>query len=263
MKFQLLAKKRIFLFLFIIGCSDSGYLREDISKISKSPSDAFYFSDIFLNASEINIEEQIQKLRDEYIWKSETDVFRNSFLCTYQHRDGGASNGGKVICEYLGNWYGQDIVARYYRTGGSGSFSDIVFCSIDSRKIKVHKIILLGDRAMDGLLSHPFFDGDGKIYFHMFLSNATLLEEAGVDEEAVFGDDGFTCAACYGIVGNCVYDIEKEEMKILSLNAFSDENKNQKIRTLISSRMNNGIAIFNEKETQEFLKKLRKSYALK
>jgi hypothetical protein len=161
--------------------------------------DAFYFSDVFLNAPEVDVEQQTQKLSNEYTWKSETDVFRNSFLCTdnplwkcvhsrllvadfstrkchnqyafsnkvictYQHRDSGASNGGKVICEYLGNWHGQDIVARYYRTGGSGSFSDIVFCSINGRKMKVHKTILLGDRAMNGLLRHPIFDGKGQIY---------------------------------------------------------------------------------------------------
>jgi hypothetical protein len=95
----------------------------------------------------------------------------------------------------------------------------------------------------------------------MFLSNAALLKEAGVDEKVDLSNDGFTCTACYGIVGKCTYDIEKEGMKILSMCAFSDENSNPKIRTLISSKMNNGIAIFNEEETREFLEKLRKSYA--
>jgi hypothetical protein len=50
------------------------------------------------------------------------------------------------------------------------------------------------------------------------------------------------------------------------MNAFSDENNNRttynnlKIWSLVSPRMNNGVAIFNEKETREFLEKLRKSY---
>jgi hypothetical protein len=129
--------------------------------------------------------------------------------------------------------------------------------------MKVHKTMLLGDRAMDGLLCHPIFDGKSQIYFHMFLSNATLLKEAGVDEKVVLGDDGFTCAAGYGIVGKCVYDIEREEMKILSMTVFCDENKNPKILSLIRKKMRNGTAIFNEKETQEFLEKLRKIYVAK
>jgi hypothetical protein len=257
--------KKLLCLLMIAGCSNVEYSHKNVSTLAQSPN-AFYFSDVFLDAPEVDIEQQIHKLSNEYTWKSETDVFRNSFSCTYQHRNGGASNGGKVTCEYLGNWRGQDIVARYYRTGGSGSFSDIVFCSINGGKMKVHKTILLGDRAMDGLLLHPIFDGNGQIYFHMFLSNATLLKEAGVDEKVVLGNDGFTCAACHGIVGKCAYDIGKEEMKILSMNAFSDENNNKttynnlKIWSLVSPRMNNGVAIFNEKETREFLEKLRKSY---
>jgi hypothetical protein len=198
-------------------------------------------------------------------WKSEPNVFENSFTCSYRHKDGGESDGGKIICEYLGNWRGQDIIARHYRTGGSGSFSDIVFCSRVGRKLRVHKIILPGDRAVDGLLLHPIFDGQGKIYFQTYLSNATLLKEAGLDEKIVSGDGGFTCCACYGIVGRCVYDIEKEKMKILSLTAFSDstENKNPKIRSLIQEKIHNGIAIFSEKETREFLERLGALYAPK
>jgi hypothetical protein len=94
----------------------------------------------------------------------------------------------------------------------------------------------------------------------MNLSNATLLKEVGLDEKTASGDDGFTCYACYGIVGRCVYDIEKEKMKILSMIAFSTDNKNPKIQSLIREKMHNGIAIFSEKETREFFEKLRKMY---
>jgi hypothetical protein len=255
--------KKLFWLLLIIGCSnDIEYQPKNVSALSKSL-DAFYFSDVFLDAPEINIEQQIQKLRGEYTWKSETDVFSNSCTCSYRHKEGGETNGGEVTCEYLGNWRGQDMVARHYRTGGSGSFSDIVFCSYDAGKLRVHKTILLGDRAVDGMLSHPIFNGKGKIYFYMYLSNATLLKEAGLDEKIVQSDDGFTCAACYGIVGKCVYDIMKERMKILAMTVFSDDNKNFKIRSLIQSKMNNGIAVFNEIETREFLRRLREMYMTK
>jgi hypothetical protein len=90
-----------------------------------------------------------------------------------------------------------------------------------------------------------------------------LLKEAGLDEKIVQSDDSFTCCACYGIVGKCVYDIVEERMKILAMTVFSDDNKNFKIRSLIQLKMNNGIAVFNEKETREFLKKLRKMYGTK
>jgi hypothetical protein len=163
------------------------------------------------------------------------------------------------------------MVARHYWTGGSGHFSDIVFYSVvdgkkHGKKLHVHRTILLGDRAVDGMLSHPIFDSKGKIYFYMHLSNATLLKAAGLDEKIFSGNDGFTCCACYEIVGKCVYDIEKEKMEILSMIAFSDENQNSnsipsqnsKIKSLLQSKMHSGSAIFNEKETKEFLKKLRK-----
>jgi hypothetical protein len=223
--------------------------------------DAFYFSDVFLDAPEVDVKQRIRKLSNDYTWKSEANVFENSFTCSYRSKSGGESDGGKITCEYLGNWRGHDIIARYYWTGGSGSFSDIVFCSMVDGKLRAHKIILPGDRAVDGLLLHPIFDGQVKIYFHMHLSNATLLKEAGLDEKTILGDDGFTCCACYGIVGKCVYDIEKEKMKILSMIAFSGDNKNAKIQSLIREKMHNGIAIFSEKETQKFLERLRKMYS--
>ncbi|MDR0631639.1 MAG: hypothetical protein LBF54_00055 [Holosporaceae bacterium] len=135
-----------------------------------------------------------------------------------------------------------------------------MFCSMVDGKLRAHKTILYGDKAVDGMLRHPMFDGEGKIYFHMNLSNATLLKEVGLDEKTASGDDGFTCYACYGIVGRCVYDIEKEKMKILSMIAFSTDNKNPKIQSLIREKMHNGIAIFSEKETREFFEKLRKMY---
>jgi CobQ-like glutamine amidotransferase family enzyme len=95
------------------------------------------------------------------------------------------------------------------------------------------------------------------------LSNATLLKESGLDEKTASGNDGFTCCACYEIVGKCVYDIEKEKMKILSMIAFSGDNKNAKIQSLIQEKMHDGIAIFSERETHEFLEKLRKMYETK
>ncbi|MDR1551801.1 MAG: hypothetical protein LBS14_03950 [Holosporaceae bacterium] len=253
--------KKFLWLLLIVGCSNVERPRENPSTLSQSL-DAFCFSDVFLDAPEVDIEQQIKKLRSEYTWKSETDVFRNSFTCSYQHKEGGETNGGKVGCEYLGNYRGQDIVARWYWPGGSGVFTDIVFYSVRNGKLRV-KITLVGDRAMDGRLSHPIFDGQGKIYFYMNLSNATLLSEAGLDEKIVQSDEGFTCAACYGIVGKCVYDIKEEKMKVLSITAFSNENRNSKIRSLIQPKMNNGIAIFNEEETLEFLQKLRKMYMKK
>jgi hypothetical protein len=120
--------------LLIAGCSNVKHEDQKVSTIAQSM-DAFYVSDVFLDAPEVNVEQQIQKLSNEYTWKSETDVFRNSFTCSYHHKSGGESDGGKIICEYLGNWRGQNIIARYYWTGGSGSFSDIMFCSLRDGKL--------------------------------------------------------------------------------------------------------------------------------
>ncbi|MDR3155884.1 MAG: hypothetical protein LBT90_02150 [Holosporaceae bacterium] len=251
----------IVLFSFA-GCSIVEHSQKNVPTIASSM-DAFYFTDVFLDASEVDIKQQTKKLGNEYSWKSERDIFNNSFTCSYHHKNGGESDGGEISCQYLGNWHGQDIVARHYRTGGSGSFSDILFCSMVSGKLRRYKIILPGDRADGGLLPHPMFDGKGKIYFHMYLSNATLLKESGLDEKIVSGDDGSTCCTCYGIVGKCVYNIEEGKMKILSMTSFSDKNKNSKITSLIKAKAHNGIAIFSEKETQEFLKKLRELYASK
>jgi hypothetical protein len=253
--------KKLLCLLLVAGCSNLEYSHKNVSTVVQSM-EAFYFSDVFLDAPEVDVERQIQKLSNEYTWKSEHNIFENSFACEYHHKKEEKLNRGEIGCEYLGNWHGQDIIARHYRTGGSGSFSDIVFCSMVDGKLRLHKTILFGDRAVDGLLPHPIFDGNVKIYFHMYLSNATLLKEAGLDEKTVL-NDGFTCCACYGIVGKCVYNIEEEKMKILSIIAFPDssENKNPKIGSLIQSKIHNGIAIFSKKETREFLEKLREMYA--
>ncbi|MDR2067472.1 MAG: hypothetical protein LBP41_00585 [Holosporaceae bacterium] len=251
--------KKLFWLLLIVGCADGAERRNKNASFSQL-SDAFYFSDVFLDSREIDVEQRIQKLRSEYTWKSETDVFDNSFRCSYRRKDGGKTNVGDVVCEYLGNWRGQDIVFRRYWTGGSGHFSDVVFCDFDSGKLRVRKTVLFGDRAVDGMLGHPIFDGEEKVYFYMNLSNASLLKEAGLDKKIIESNDGFTCCACYGIVGKCVYDIAEEEMKILSLTAFSSYNGNAKIQSLIQSKMSNGMAIFNEEETLDFLEKLRTIY---
>lgn len=255
--------KKLFWLLLIAGCTNNMERQHKIISTFPQSLDAFYFSDVFLDAAEIDVERQIQKLRSEYTWESGNDVFNNSFTCSYRHKKGGETNGGKVVCEYLGNWHGHDIIARHYGTGGSGNFSDIVFCSFNAGKLHIHKTILLGDRAVEGMLAHPIFDNEGKIYFYMHLSNAALLKEAGLDEKIIQSDDGFTCYACYGIVGKCIYDIVEEKMKILSITAFSNENKNSKIQSLIQPKMNNGMAIFNEMEAREFFKKLREMYRTK
>jgi len=248
--------KKILCLLLIAGCSNVEYSNKNVSTIAQSM-DAFYFSDIFMDAPEVNIEQQIQKLSKEYTWEYKTNVFENSFTCEYCRKSGG---GGYVTCEYLGNWRGQDMVARHYMSGGTGRFSDIVFCSLEDGKLRVHKTILLGDRAIDGMLLHPIYDGEGKIYFYMHLSNDTLLKEAGLDEKTVPLNE-LGCYQCYGIVGKCVYDIGKEKIKVLSMIAFSDDNQNTKIQLQIREKMHSGIAIFSEKETQTFLERLRKMYS--
>jgi hypothetical protein len=118
--------KKLLCLLLVAGCSNVEYSHKNVSTIPQLM-DAFYFSGVFLDAPEVDVQQQIQKLSNNYTWKSETNVFENSFTCSYSHKSGGESNGGKINCEYLGNCRGQDMVARYYWTGGSGSFQILCF----------------------------------------------------------------------------------------------------------------------------------------
>jgi hypothetical protein len=159
-------KCALLIMVILAGCSKVTQFQKQ--NIIAQRMDAIYFSDVFLNSNsnEIDIEQQMRKLRQDYTWESTSDVFENTFSCTYSPKNRrGATDECSVTCEYLGSWREYDIVARHHQSGGSGNSSDIILSSSDGKKIRVYKTILYGDRAVDGMLSHPVFDGAGKIYF--------------------------------------------------------------------------------------------------
>jgi ankyrin repeat protein len=224
--------------------------------------DAFYFSNIFLEKpnehGEIDVLQQTQKLRSKYTWQSSSDAGSNLFLCTYKHKERGTERS--IKCEYLGSWRGHDIVARYYNTGDSADLSNMIICSLNKGNLRIYKIILFGDRAVGGILGHPMFDGNGRIFYYRHIPNNVLLKHANLSENIIREySEGNTCPACYGIVGKYVYDIDDDSTKILSINILSAENQNSQIKSLILQVTNNGSAMLDEDQTQEFLEKLRQT----
>jgi hypothetical protein len=244
-----------------LGCTERATQAES-KKI-----EAIYFSNLFPCTSlassssdigkETDIAQQLKEIQEEHTWESKVSEESNSLECSYKLKD--SSENGSISCQYLGNWKGYDIVSTVENTGGSGVFSSVYLYSINKGKLIIHRSGPGGDRGCDGFRSDLIYDGKGKIYFYSRVSNYTLLKQAGIDEKIV-DSEGFTPATGYEIVGKCVYDIEKDEKKVLSITAFSSQNKNEKINSLIVPKMYKGVAIFDENETKEFFVNLRKLY---
>jgi uncharacterized protein (UPF0128 family) len=266
MSLALSKKWSLLLLLLVCSCSHIKHL----SNYSNTPSVAqsmtpFYFSVLFLDSPEVNIQQQVCKLSKDYTWENVTSGILH---CRYRHKTESETNRGEVTCQYLGTWRGLDIIYRQYWIIKVGLFSDIIFCSVSDGILRVHKKVLSGKLVADWVHS-PIFDGKGKIYCHVTLSNATVLEQAGLGDDIASGPDGHTSDGHDWAIAQCEYDIAREKMQILSMVAFSegpakaktrDFNKNEKIMSLVRQKAHGGVAIYNKKEVQEFLRNLREMY---
>ncbi|MDR3179494.1 MAG: hypothetical protein LBT70_01185 [Holosporaceae bacterium] len=246
------------LFFMVAGCSNQlDHKKIAQSDLSKSMN-AIYFTEIFLEKAKdhaIDTKNTIKELSKEYEFTENTcDRTANEFCASYQHKSEGHTNGGVVICEYLGNWQGKDLVYRRWATGGSGRFTDIVICSRHGDFFKVHDVILSGDRAIDGMEPHPIYDEDGKIYFYASLSTDTLFEQAEIPKE-----EAGQSYSCYYVIGKCVYDLNTKKTEILGMNILAPDNNplKSKIIILLQQTAKNGHVFLNKNEVREFLQKVK------
>jgi hypothetical protein len=250
------------IFLIICGCSNnSEHKITQYSDLSRSM-DAIYFAPIFMDKvkdGKIDIKHAFQELSKEYNFESEQNIstiIENKFTASYKRKSDSVSDSGYISCEYLGNWHGKDIVYRRYETGGTGKFTDIVVCSQNGNTLQIHDIIFPGDRAVDGMIDHPIYGENGKIYFSSHLSTDTLFEQAGVQKE-----DSGQCYSCYYVIGKCTYDLESRKTEIVGMNIIIEENDAQsKIKTLLLQKKKSGHSILNKDEVKNFLQKLRELY---
>jgi hypothetical protein len=254
--------------LFLSGCCSLKKSNEDAATSFSlcKKIEAVYFSSLLQSTSsassssdmckEIDVTEQLKEIQKDYTVESKINVFNNSFESHYKSSN---FSSGEIICQYLGNYNGMGIVVTTQRPGGSGVFSSLHLYSVNNEKLVIHKSVQLGDRGCDSWLSNPIFDGNGKIYFYSYVSNYTILSQAGLDKK-IADSEGFTPAVGYGIIGKCVYDIKKDEKKVLSITVFSAENGNEKIKSLILPKMYKGIGFFDENETKKFFSDLHKLY---
>lgn len=166
----------------------------------------------------------------------------------------------RVKCRYLGNWQGSYVVFRYYETGGTGRFTDIILCSIDKDILRMNKVCCVGDRALDGIVNCPVLK-DSRIYFKANLSINSLASLSKIDEKYI--SELSQASQDYWNVSDCMYDLQNDELHLLSISVkpigeySSDVDKILKI--VIPDADDHPICITN-RHIADFLKKFKSAY---
>ncbi|MBO4405740.1 MAG: hypothetical protein J5821_03340 [Alphaproteobacteria bacterium] len=171
-----------------------------------------------------------------------------------------------VRCCYLGRLNGKHVIMRAYNTGGSGTFTDIVQCSIEKENLHIEDISMLGDRAFDGIVDCPRLGRDGKLYLKMRTSIYTFAEMAGVSDKDI-KTGPFQASQDFWNVSKCIYDLRTKKLEIVSVDIdFTDMNFEEPSTSDVAKILkmifpSHGKTVRIEKDNMpEFLRKFKSAY---
>ncbi len=166
-----------------------------------------------------------------------------------------------VKCYYLGNHKGKHIIFRRYSSGKSGEFTDIIFCSIKKEKVHIDDVLLLGDRALDGIIDCPHIGPDGNLYLKIRSSISTLANLAEISDKDV-GEKLIQSSQDFWNTSECIYDLSTKKLNIISMNInFQNEFALDIKKILEEIFPNHGMTIYiNADQMTEFLSKFKSVY---
>ena len=159
----------------------------------------------------VNIQNAISKMKQYRNFNCSYNPAEDIWECSAQDQTDGSFKT-YCKCKWLGKWHDQDLIFRYYDGGGTGRFTGIFLCTVKNGNLVIKKWLLDGDRAMDGIISTPIFDGKNSIYFYCSLSTDTVAKLQGIK-----GKYPSQYAIGYWNISKCVYNLETDELEILDL----------------------------------------------
>lgn len=171
----------------------------------------------FSENQSINIRSAIEEIKKENDLKFYYDFIEDAWECSRQDKKEKFSET-HIKCKYLGKWRGQDLIFRYKFGNFTGRFTDILLCTVKNGNFSVKKYLFLGDRAVDGIVSTPIFDGKNSIYFYCSLSTDAVAKFKGIKDEYPF-----QAAQSYWNVSKCVYNLETDKLDVIEMTITSKE----------------------------------------
>lgn len=205
----------------LIGCSEvkNSADQQTINFLHKNLKDICCISthDNYFTSPAINIRNTVAEIKKQNNVDFYYDFVNDEWVCT--SIDNETHSKIKASCKYLGTWHGQDLIFRRWNGDFSGHFTDILLCSVKNGNLNIHKQLLQGDRALDGIVSTPIFDGKNSIYFYCNLSTATFKNLKGIKER----DNTFQGAQDFWNVSKCVYNLETNKLEIIEVTITSKD----------------------------------------
>ena len=255
----------VFAFIFLIGCTEIHNQKSGIDRISTLKNIALISLDqnCFIETDKnLPINFIIEKIKQNYNVTSKISEKGTVCECTSINKKFPELKC-YVKCHYLGQWNDYHVVFRYYETGGTGRFTDILLCSTNKNIIHIDKVLIGGDRALDGIVNRPILK-NGRVYFRSYLSISSLAGLSAINEKYILY--GLSQASQdYWNISDCMYDLKNDKLYLLSIlvnpnNEYS-ANVNKILKLIIPDNSNNTINI-TQSHISDFLKKFKSAYLL-
>ena len=191
-----------FLFVLLVGCCNDQYS----TKLEKM----LILKNIAWISSQSTVEEgmtfQISQSAASIDVTNES-IFPNG----YSFDSDGQTSG----CTYLGYFNGHHVISRYcYNTFGTSRYSDITLCSTDGKALRIDKLLLCGDRGIDGIEDCSLTE-DGRILVDMHLSIHTLARICGVIEDSK--NEPWQTHLDYWNVSKCEYNLTNDKLSLIAI----------------------------------------------
>ena len=262
-------------FGLLVGCAETNYSDSSKRELAANPveknsskTDVHTADYIVLNMLRFGFDEN-------YFMKKGQNFQTSSVVAlgSEESEEKGATNGSEsqkketidrgahITGCYLGKQAdGRHAVLRTYSTGGSGIFTDIVLCSVEMKPIDIYTspvetrslesgnlhvddVLLLGDRALDGIIGgfkfddspdRPHLESDGNLYLKMRASISTVASLAGVSDKDV--ETGpFQSAQDFWNVSECIYNFKTKKLEIVAMDiSFGDANGKEQSTSAIA-----------------------------
>lgn len=209
---------------------------------------------------DLSITSTIKKIRQNYFITSKILQNGTVYECASIDRNSPEIKY-YVKCHYLGKWNNRYVIFRYYETGGTGRFTDIILCSINKDILRFDKVLLLGDRALDGIIDSPVLKND-KIYFKSHLSLTSFASLSEINEDYILY--GLSQASQdYWNISDCMYDLKNSKLHLrsISINPKGEHTSNiNKILKILIPKAETQIVHINQSNILNFLKKFKSAY---
>ena len=268
------------IFGLLAGCAETNHSDYSAEKLVTNSSATENSDQVNLHTADFVVENFLHLSFDDNYFMKKGQNFRiyqknnekNVENASKFQKKGEINHNAFVKCCYLGIWNGKHIITRAYNTGGSGTFTDIVQCSIEKENLHIDDVLMLGDRALDGIVGcsteciadcsdRPYLDSNGKLYLKMRLSISTIASLSGISDRDV--ETGpFQAAQDFWNVSECIYNLETKKLEIVAMDINFEEQSTSNIAKILGEIFpNHGKTVRVEKnEIGEFLSKFKSSY---